>query len=94
MNVEKIIFNPSDQIPNNQTFPVIIYWQTNSRLDSTSFEVMFSRNGWSGAWRNGVFDYHHCHSGAHEVLGVGRGEATLKIGGRKGAISSLARKHE
>ena len=25
MKVEKITLNPGDQVPNNQTFPVIIY---------------------------------------------------------------------
>ncbi|MDZ7926988.1 MAG: cupin [Agrobacterium sp.] len=84
MKVEKITFNSSDQIPNNQTFPVIIYRQVGSPFDSDAFEALFARNGWRGIWRNGVFGYHHYHSGAHEVLGVGRGEATLQIGGPDG----------
>ncbi|NSL24040.1 cupin [Agrobacterium tumefaciens] len=84
MNVEKITLNPGDQIPNNQTFPVIIYRQVGSPFDSAAFEALFARNGWRGIWRNGVFAYHHYHSGAHEVLGVGGGEATLQIGGPDG----------
>ncbi|MDH7807960.1 MULTISPECIES: cupin [unclassified Rhizobium] len=84
MKVEKITFDPSCRIPNNQTFPVIIYRQVGSPFDSAAFEALFARNGWRGIWRNGVFAYHHYHSGAHEVLGVGGGEATLQIGGPDG----------
>ncbi|EGL65449.1 hypothetical protein AGRO_1833 [Agrobacterium sp. ATCC 31749] len=84
MRTETHIFDAGDQIPNNQSFPVIIYRQVNSQPDTAAFEALFSRNGWTGIWRNGVFDYHHYHSGAHEVLGVGRGQATLQIGGADG----------
>ncbi len=84
MIIEKITFDPSQHIPNNQRFPVLIYRQISSHPDTATFEAMFSENGWTGIWRNGVFDYHHYHSGAHEVLGIGRGHATLQIGGPDG----------
>lgn len=91
MKTEQLTFGPSGQVPNNQTFPVIIYRNVGTDFHSADFEATFSRNGWSGIWRNGVFDYHHYHSGAHEVLGVGRGEATLQIGGPEGQILDVAR---
>ncbi len=84
MNVEKITFDPSCRIPNNQTFPVIMYRQVSSPFDFAAFEALFARNGWRSIWRNGVFAYHHYQSGAHEVLGVGGGEATLQIGAPDG----------
>ncbi|WCK05402.1 cupin domain-containing protein [Agrobacterium tumefaciens] len=90
MKTETIFFDAGDQIPNNRTFPVIIYRQINSQPDTGAFEAMFSRNGWTGIWRNGVFAYHHYHSGAHEVLGVGRGEATLQIGGSDGQVLEIS----
>lgn len=86
MDVQKISFDPSDQIPNNTAFPVIVYRHIEQAQGSDAFEEMFSQNGWNGIWRNGVFDYHHYHSGAHEVLGVGRGEGTLQIGGPDGQV--------
>jgi uncharacterized protein YjlB len=51
---------------------------------SATFATTFAENGWIGIWQNGVFDYQHYHSGAHEVLGVGNGTAKLLIGGPNG----------
>jgi uncharacterized protein YjlB len=48
------------------------------------FEDLFERNGWSDSWRNGVYDYLHYHSRIHEVMGVARGTAVVKFGGRRG----------
>jgi len=84
LKTQELTFPPSEQVPNNGSFSVVIYRGVGPALDSVGFEALFSRNGWTGIWRNGVFDYHHYHSKAHEVLGVGRGEATLQIGGPKG----------
>ena len=48
------------------------------------FETAFKNNGWSGTWRNGIFDYHHFHSNAHEALGIASGCARVQLGGRHG----------
>ncbi len=82
MDVEAIVFEPSGWVPNNQRLPVLRY-----RVDlagAGEFEAMFAKNGWSGIWTNGVFDYQHYHTGAHEVLGIKRGTAILLIGGPEG----------
>ncbi|MVA27286.1 cupin domain-containing protein (plasmid) [Agrobacterium vitis] len=84
MNVEKVIFQQSEWVPNNQRLPVLIYQAALTEAGSSGFEAAFSGNGWTGIWRDGVFDYHHYHTGAHEVLGVGSGSATLLLGGPDG----------
>ena len=85
MDIEEIIFPPSDWVPNNQHFPVLVYrGALPTGGSSAEFEILFADNGWTGIWRDGVFDYQHYHSGAHEVLGIGRGSATLLIGGPQG----------
>jgi uncharacterized protein YjlB len=82
---QKILFPPSDWVPNNQRLPVLIYKGVlPNGASSKGLETMFAANGWTGIWRNGVFDYQHYHSGAQEVLGVGRGRGTLLIGGPGG----------
>ena len=85
MDVERIFLQPSDWVPNNPRLPVLLYPAAIDPTDDAGgFERLFEENGWEGIWRNGVFDYHHYHSTAHEVLGVASGEADLLIGGQSG----------
>jgi uncharacterized protein YjlB len=50
------------------------------------FERLFEMNGWSGAWRNGIYDYVHYHPRTHEVLGLARGRARVRFGGGRGKV--------
>jgi uncharacterized protein YjlB len=57
---------------------------------ASSFEATFAGNGWTGSWRNGIFDYDHYHSTAHEVLGLAAGTARVRFGGPSGQVIDLA----
>jgi uncharacterized protein YjlB len=82
---EAMLFDDDGAVPNSR-FPVLVYHLDPSEgVDAAAaFEALFARNGWTSLWRDGVFDYTHYHSTAHEVLGVASGEALLRLGGEEG----------
>ncbi len=88
MKVENFILPEHDWVPNNPKLPVLIYRAAIAAADcetaAKAFEDMFARDGWPPQWRDGIYDYHHYHSTAHEALGVAAGSATLTIGGPGG----------
>ena len=83
MVIDHFFLSENDWVPNNPHLPVIVcHGIAAAEGDlATTFEKTFARNGWQGIWRNGIFDYHHYHTMAHEVLGIARGQGVVMLGG-------------
>lgn len=80
------LFNDDGRIPNNPDFPLLVYPGTleDKHRSASGCRSLFTENGWTGNWVNGVYEYHHYHSTAHEVLGVISGQASILFGGPQG----------
>ena len=90
-NVETHFFADDGIVPNNPTLPLVLYRGALGEEGDLAArcEAMFDANGWPGAWRNGIYAHHHYHSTAHEVLGIARGSARVRLGGESGATLEL-----
>src|SRR5688572_4920007 len=89
--IEIFHLGPDPDIPNNPVLPVVIYRGAlmDEKDAAAVFEQRFMENGWGGCWRNGIYNYHHFHSNAHEVLGIARGYVMVQLGGATGRICRL-----
>jgi uncharacterized protein YjlB len=82
---QQLHLKPNGWMPNSP-LPVLLYRNAMpaSSDRATAMERLFTANGWPPQWRNGVYDFHHYHSTAHEVLGFAEGHADLVLGGEGG----------
>src|ERR1700704_1249271 len=89
----KFRFRDDGKIPNNPFWPLLIYRRAvklpRSFDPAAVWEDLFESNGWSNCWRGEIYDYLHYHSRIHEVLGIARGSATVRVGGNKGRTVKL-----
>jgi uncharacterized protein YjlB len=83
---EQFRFKDDGAFPNSE-LPLLVYRHalTGDGQDPASvLEERLAENDWCNSWRNGVYPFAHYHSTTHEVLGVFRGSATLRVGGEHG----------
>ncbi len=82
VQLETYSFSDDGRFPNSP-LPLLVY-RAALPANAGAMEHAFRASGWSNAWRNGIFGYHHFHSIAHEVLGIATGEAAVEFGGPGG----------
>jgi uncharacterized protein YjlB len=91
VTIEEHLFADDGRVPNNPSLPLIVYrgaLETGPQC-AADCEKLFADNGWSGAWRNGIYAHHHYHSTAHEVLGIAAGSVRVRLGGEAGTTVDL-----
>ena len=57
---ETLRLKPDGGIPKLR-LPVLIYHDLETARDAAGAESAFAEHGWRGAWRNGIFSFHHFH---------------------------------
>lgn len=88
--VETLVLADDGIVPNNR-LPLVVYRGAlgDGGDRGGQCEGLFNRNGWPNPWRNGIYDHHHYHSTAHEVLGIAAGSARVRVGGENGQSVEL-----
>ncbi len=88
--VETYVFTDDGVVPINP-LPLVLYrgGLAAGGDRAGACERMFAANGWPDAWRNGIYGHHHYHCTAHEVLGIARGSARVRLGGENGQTVEL-----
>jgi uncharacterized protein YjlB len=87
---EQLHLKPNGWMPNN-VLPVIIYRAVFPVAPNLAdkMELIFTTNLWPPQWRNGIYNFHHYHSTAHEVLGIAAGHVNVMLGGENGNTLTL-----
>ncbi|HHU12388.1 MAG TPA: hypothetical protein GXZ64_04090 [Clostridiaceae bacterium] len=86
MDIEQIKITPDKPFPGNDIEFCLyktVFPKDSSELQA-EFRKRFTDNGWSAPWVNGVYEFHHFHAEAHEVLGCAAGWVIVQTGGPNG----------
>jgi len=92
LNIVRHIFTEDSGFPNNGLLPVLLYKEALHGIkkhDTETVKEILESNSWTTSWINNIFDYHHYHSIAHEVLVVLMGMARVQFGGPNGITLSI-----
>ena len=89
---ESLLLSDDGTFPNYGRLRVILYRDAilfEGDDHAAEIERVFLANDWHNPWRNGIFEYHHYHATAHEVLGIAAGTVTVELGGDEGPVLEL-----
>ncbi len=82
--MDRLPLGPNGNVPNHPRLPVLVARAALRSRTPAQIETHLAHRGWTRAWRNGIYAFHHYHSTAHEVLVIARGQARVTVGGEGG----------
>jgi uncharacterized protein YjlB len=92
MITPEVFYFKEDGITPNNTLPVIVYrdvLKSDKIKSDTSLKILFESNKWTNNWADIIMTENHYHSTTHEVIGVNKGQVTLKISGKEGRVFTI-----
>lgn len=87
VNIIRNLITPDDEYPNNALLPLLLYREVfliGDENDTQIIRELLETNGWTGTWIGSIYDEHHFHSTAHEVLIALNGTSRVQFGGPNG----------
>lgn len=89
VNIVRHTLPDDGTFPNNALLPLLVLKRAVGTSDSNVIKEILESNRWGNSWEDGIYDYHHYHSTAHEVLVVVKGSALIQFGGPSGKFVSV-----
>ena len=95
MNIVRNILTEDGNFPNNGLLPLLVYrgaFLFNNEKESDTIDIVkeiLETNSWANSWIDGIYDYHHYHSTAHEILVILNGSCRVQFGGVNGSTLNL-----
>ena len=90
IHVERLLPQDDGLVPNNAHVALVVYRGAfapdGRRRAEDVIEAHFASHDWRNAWVDGIYDFHHYHATAHEVLGIACGWAEVQFGGPRGPV--------
>lgn len=90
LDVETHLLGNNGVFPNNGRLPLLVYRHALKAGAAAEVRRRLAQNRWGGSWVNGIYEFHHYHSTAHEVLVVCGGEAEVQFGGEQGLVATVS----
>jgi uncharacterized protein YjlB len=89
INIVRHLLPEEGNFPNNSRLPLIVYKGAVKTTDRKIIEDLLESNAWGNVWKDGIYDFHHYHSTAHEVLIAVNGVARVQFGGPSGVTLTV-----
>ena len=87
--VQTCILPDDGTFPNNESLPLVLLrgvFNVREGISPDTLKKVFHQNDWENSWLDGLYDFHHYHSSAHEALGVFSGWVKGQFGGPGGEV--------
>eukprot|EP00563_Minutocellus_polymorphus_P020068 CAMPEP_0197726606 /NCGR_PEP_ID=MMETSP1434-20131217/16396_1 /TAXON_ID=265543 /ORGANISM="Minutocellus polymorphus, Strain CCMP3303" /LENGTH=207 /DNA_ID=CAMNT_0043312591 /DNA_START=171 /DNA_END=794 /DNA_ORIENTATION=+ len=91
-SVQRVFIDDDGTYPNNSRYPTLLLQSVFAAgTEHEGARRIVADGQWTSPWSWGIFEYHHYHSKAWELLLCVRGEASVQLGGPSGPTVSIAK---